>query len=596
MLNGVLYYQFVQTTSCFKTIPINWYNNKRFEVIKMAFDGLFIHSLLDNLTPTLVKGRLSKIYQPFEQDLVLVFRKNRKNIQLLISANAQYPRIYTTDQTISNPEKAPTFVMVLRKYLEGSVLEAVDQVGVDRIINFHFSNRNELGDQVQLILSVELMGRHSNVILYDKKTNRIIDLLKRVNPDENRARILLPKAKYELPPLKSGVNGLEVTEERFQQLASNLSKDDLAKKISGLDRDDRNELIGYLDDEFSYNSFRTFFEQFNNPKGFVLKTKKNKRKIFPYLPYHLDLTLESSDPDLNHALQEFYEYQANRDWVKQKAARIERVVKNEQKKLTKKIQKLNKHLDLAENSEEYRIKGEILNANLSRVKPGMTKVDLPNYYENNSLLTIKLDPALSPAKNAQKYFTRYKKLRDSIKHVNEQIKLAKENLAYFDTVQTAIDNADPQDIDQIKDELENQGYLKKQKRQARKKKITEKNLNKFKLTSGKVVLVGKNNYQNDWLTLKKANKYDYWFHVKNIPGSHVILQDDSPSEQDIQEAAEIAAYFSKAKLSAHVAVDYVQDKRIKKPNGAKPGFVIYTGQNSIEVTPVEEEVLAKKIN
>lgn len=560
----------------------------------MAFDGLFIHSLLTNLAPTLVKGRLSKIYQPFSQDLVLVFRKDRKNIQLLISANAQYPRIYITDQSITNPDKAPTFVMVLRKYLEGSVLESIDQVGVDRIINFHFSNRNELGDQVELILSVELMGRHSNVILYNKKNNQIIDLLKRINPDENRARILLPKAKYELPPLKPGLNGLTLTEEEFKK-KSTLTQAEFAQKVSGLDRDDRNELICYLEDEYSFDSFKTFFDQFNNPKGFVLKTAKNKRKIFPYLPYHLDLTLESSDKDINHALQEFYEYQANRDWVKQKSAKIERVVKNEQKKLTKKIKKLVKHLDLAENSEEYRIKGEILNANLSQVKPGMTSVALPNYYDNNNLLKIKLDPALSPARNAQKYFTRYKKLRDSIKHVNEQIKLAKDNLAYFDTVQTAIDNADPQDIDQIKDELENQGYIQKQKRHARKKKITEKNLNKFKLSSGKTVLVGKNNYQNDWLTLKKANKHDYWFHVKNIPGSHVILQDDSPSEQDIKEAAEIAAYFSKAKLSAHVAVDYVQDKRIKKPNGAKPGFVIYTGQNSIEVTPIEDEVLAKKI-
>ena len=264
--------------------------------------------------------------------------------------------------------------------------------------------------------------------------------------------------------------------------------------------------------------------------------------------------------------------------------------------MTKKIGKLNKQLDLAENSEGYRIRGEILNANLNRVKPGMTKIELPNYYENNQPIEIKLDAALSPARNGQKYFTRYKKLRDSIKHVKEQIKIAQDNLAYFDSVQTAIDNAEPQDIDQITDELTAQGYLKKPQKQKRKKKISEQNLNKFKLSSGKTVLVGKNNYQNDWLTLKKANKTDIWFHVKNIPGSHVILQDDDPTDKDIVEAAEIAAYFSKAKNSAHVQVDYVQDKRVKKPNGAKPGFVIYTGQNSIEVTPEEERVLSKRID
>ena len=565
-------------------------------MIIMAFDGLFIHSLLNSVKPKIINGRLSKIYQPFEQDLVLTFRKERKNIQLLLSANAQYPRFYITSQTIANPDKAPTFVMVLRKYLEGSVLKEIEQLGVDRIVNFNFSNRNELGDQVQLVLSLELMGRHSNVILYDQKSGHIIDLLKRINPDENRVRLLLPKAKYELPPLISGINGFEITEKEFREKTMHSDPVDFASQIGGLDRDDRQELTGYLEDDFSYSSFKTFMDQFNKKGAFILKTPKNKRKIFPYLPYHLNLTKESADPDINHALTEFYEYQSNQDWVRQKSAQIERLIKNEYKKLTKKIIKLKKQLEQAENSEGYRIQGEILNANLSHVKPGMTEVSLPNYYDNNRPLKIKLDVALSPARNAQKYFTKYKKLRDSIKHVKEQISIAQDNLDYFDSVQTAIDNAEPQDIDQITEELMNQGYLKKPQKPKRKKKITEKNLNKFRISSGKTVLVGKNNLQNDWLTLKKANKTDIWFHVKNIPGSHVILQSAEATDEDIRETAEIAAYFSKAKNSAHVQVDYVQDKRVKKPNGAKPGFVIYTGQNSIEVTPEKTRVLSKRIN
>lgn len=565
-------------------------------MIIMAFDGLFIHSLLNSVKPKIINGRLSKIYQPFEQDLVLTFRKERKNIQLLLSANAQYPRFYITSQTIANPDKAPTFVMVLRKYLEGSVLKEIEQLGVDRIVNFNFSNRNELGDQVQLVLSLELMGRHSNVILYDQKSGHIIDLLKRINPDENRVRLLLPKAKYELPPLISGINGFEVTEKEFKEKTMHSDPVDFASQIGGLDRDDRQELTGYLEDDFSYSSFKTFMDQFNKKGAFILKTPKNKRKIFPYLPYHLNLTKESADPDINHALDEFYEYQSNQDWVRQKSAQIERLIKNEYKKLTKKIVKLKKQLEQAENSEGYRIQGEILNANLSQVKPGMAEVSLPNYYDNNRPLKIKLDVALSPARNAQKYFTKYKKLRDSIKHVKEQISIAQDNLDYFDSVQTAIDNAEPQDIDQITEELMNQGYLKKPQKPKRKKKITEKNLNKFRISSGKTVLVGKNNLQNDWLTLKKANKTDIWFHVKNIPGSHVILQSAEATDEDIRETAEIAAYFSKAKNSAHVQVDYVQDKRVKKPNGAKPGFVIYTGQNSIEVTPEKTRVLSKRIN
>ena len=561
----------------------------------MAYDGLFIHSLLNSVRPLVVNGRLSKIYQPFAQDLILTFRKERKNIQLLLSANAQYPRFYVTKQAIVNPDKAPTFVMVLRKYLEGSVLQSIDQVGVDRIVNFNFSNRNELGDQVQLVLSLELMGRHSNVILYDKKSGQIIDLLKRVNPDENRVRLLLPKAKYELPPLIPGINGFKITEAEFNLKATDTDPATLAKQFGGLDRDDRQELEGYLEDDLSFSSFKTFMDQFDKKGAFILKTPKNKRKIFPYLPYHLDLTKEASDPDFNHALDEFYQYQSNQDWVKQKSSQIERVIKNEHNKLTKKIVKLKKQLDQAENSEGYRIRGEILNANLAQVKPGMSQIELPNYYDNNKPIEIKLDTALSPARNGQKYFTRYKKLRDSIKHVKEQISIAQTNLNYFDTIQTAIDNAEPQDIDQITDELTSQGYLKKPQKPKRKKKITEKNLNKFRISSGKTVLVGKNNLQNDWLTLKKANKTDIWFHVKNIPGSHVILQSSEATDEDIKETAEIAAYFSKAKNSAHVQVDYVADKRVKKPNGAKPGFVIYTGQNSIEVTPEKERVLSKRI-
>ena len=561
----------------------------------MAYDGLFIHSLLNSVRPLVVNGRLSKIYQPFAQDLILTFRKERKNIQLLLSASAQYPRFYVTKQAIVNPDKAPTFVMVLRKYLEGSVLQSIDQVGVDRIVNFNFSNRNELGDQVQLVLSLELMGRHSNVILYDKKSGQIIDLLKRVNPDENRVRLLLPKAKYELPPLIPGINGFKITEAEFNLKATDTDPATLAKQFGGLDRDDRQELEGYLEDDLSFSSFKTFMDQFDKKGAFILKTPKNKRKIFPYLPYHLDLTKEASDPDFNHALDEFYQYQSNQDWVKQKSSQIERVIKNEHNKLTKKIVKLKKQLDQAENSEGYRIRGEILNANLAQVKPGMSQIELPNYYDNNKPIKIKLDTALSPARNGQKYFTRYKKLRDSIKHVKEQISIAQTNLNYFDTIQTAIDNAEPQDIDQITDELTSQGYLKKPQKPKRKKKITEKNLNKFRISSGKTVLVGKNNLQNDWLTLKKANKTDIWFHVKNIPGSHVILQSSEATDEDIKETAEIAAYFSKAKNSAHVQVDYVTDKRVKKPNGAKPGFVIYTGQNSIEVTPEKEHVLSKRI-
>ena len=560
----------------------------------MAFDGLFIHSLLTDLSPTLINARLTKIYQPFSQDLILNFRKDRHNHKLLISANAQSPRFYLTKQAIVNPDVAPTFVMVLRKYLEGAVLEKIWQIGLDRIVNLSFSNRNELGDQMKLVLSIELMGRHSNVILYDQSSEKIIDLLKRVNPDENRVRLLLPKAAYQLPPLTPKINGFSLSKQDFAKLKKEKKQpQDFAAEMAGLDYDDRNELIGYWEDDFSFQSLQLFLDQFSNPKGYLFRTANQKLKLFPYLPYHLDLIKVSESDDLNAFLSNFYQKQANREWVRQRAHRIITIVHNENKKLTKKIHKLTAQRALAEDSEDYRIKGELLNTYLNQVKPGMTKVSLPNYYENNKPLLIKLDPALSPARNGQKYFTRYQKLRNSIKYINEQIAIAQDDLTYFDSIQSAVDNAEPQDIDAILDELIANGFLH-QKKPARKKRISEKNLPQFTLTSGKNVLVGKNNYENDWLTLKKAQKNDYWFHVKNMPGSHVILRDDHPTFEDIKESAEIAAFFSKGKNSSHVTVDYVQAKRVKKPKGAKPGFVIYTGQNSIEVTPDEKTVLGKK--
>ena len=224
----------------------------------------------------------------------------------------------------------------------------------------------------------------------------------------------------------------------------------------------------------------------------------------------------------------------------------------------------------------------------------MKEVSLPNYYDEDRPLKIYIQEELSPTRNAQKYFTKYQKLRNSIKFVNEQLELAKANVEYFDSVKTSVDNAEPEDIAAIIEELENQGYLKKQAQKKRASKLNEKQLSHFETSSGAEVLVGKNNYQNDWLTFKKAQRNDLWFHVKNIPGSHVLLRTDEPTQQDIIETAEIAAYYSKAKLSGHVQVDYVEAKRVKKPNGAKPGFVIYTGQNSLEVTPDETKILARK--
>lgn len=555
----------------------------------MSFDGLFIHNLIKELKPQLETGKLTKIYQPFDQDLVLVFRKERKKKQLLVSANAQYPRFYLTDQFIDNPSVAPTFAMVLRKYLEGAILKDISQVGIDRIVNFDFTNHDELGDEQTLTLSFELMGRHSNVILIDRTNNKIIDLLKRINPDENRARLLLPKANYELPPLNTQLDLFKITEQEFNGFDSSL---EIVENIGGLDRDNRTELKLRLDNDLAYATMTDFVNQATTSAPISALNNRQKSVFFTYRPQFIELTQVKEFADLNSLVEDFYLQTARHDWVKQRSQKIMTVVNNELKKSRKKIIKLENQLSSAENSEDYRIKGELLNAYSHQVKTGMKEVSLPNYYDEDRPLKIYIQEELSPTRNAQKYFTKYQKLRNSIKFVNEQLELAKANVEYFDSVKTSVDNAEPEDIAAIIEELENQGYLKKQAQKKRASKLNEKQLSHFETSSGAEVLVGKNNYQNDWLTFKKAQRNDLWFHVKNIPGSHVLLRTDEPTQQDIIETAEIAAYYSKAKLSGHVQVDYVEAKRVKKPNGAKPGFVIYTGQNSLEVTPDETKILA----
>ncbi|APT19196.1 fibronectin fibrinogen binding protein [Amylolactobacillus amylotrophicus DSM 20534] len=559
----------------------------------MSFDGLFIKKYLEELKPQLETGKLMKVYQPFDQDVILIFRQSRKRKQLLLSTNANSPRFYLTDTDIDNPPVAPTFAMVLRKYLEGAILKEISQVGNDRIVNFDFTNHDELGDEQTLTLSLELMGRHSNLILINRNDGKIVDLQKRINPDENRVRMLLPKARYELPPLNEQLDICTVTKTQFANFSDINS---FIHSLGGLDRDNKFELQTRLEESFSYETIQNFVATILETTPTLGLNNRKRPVFFSYTPTTLSANGRVKYDTLNELVDNFYRTEATNAWVKERAQKVNTLVNNELKKLTKKLVKLEDQLTHAENSESYRIKGELLNTYLNQVKPGMTQIALPNYYDENHELEISLAAELSPQRNAQKYFTKYQKLRNSIKYVNEQIEFTKQNIAYFESVQTAVANAEPADIAAIVAELQNQGYLKKTARKERKQKITEKQLSTFRLSSGKIVLVGKNNYQNDWLTFKKSQKTDLWLHVKNIPGSHVLIQSaDSPSEQDIQEAAEIAAYYSKARLSSHVQVDYVPVKRVKKPNGAKPGFVIYTGQNSIEVTPNEAEILAKQV-
>ena len=561
----------------------------------MSYDGLFTHAMVQELQAKLVEGRVMKISQPYPNEVILTIRSQRKNYPLLLSANPSYARAQITAIPYTNPPVPTNFTMMLRKYLEGARLVAIEQLECDRVINFAFSNRNELGDKLPLLLSIEIMGRHSNVILINQAENKIIDTIKHVGLDQNRYRTLLPGSTYRLPPKQAKQNPLTASPADFEQLvAAYPNREVLAKELQanfqGLALDSALYLADYFHQAgVSAASLAALWAKLAQPTPSLLTEPKLNFSAFDYPSATTSTRFES----LSELLDEFYGTKATRDRVKQQGARLILVVKNNYKKNKKKLGKLKRELAATENADDYRLKGELLTTYLYQVEPKQKKVTLPNYYANEQPVTISLKPQLSPAQNAQSYFKRYTKLKNAVGYINEQISLTEQELAYLDSIQAQIELAEPKDLPDIALELESGGYLKKPKQKAKRKpKLSQPA--KFKASDGSEILVGKNNLQNDRLSLKTAAKNYWWLHVKDIPGSHVIIANPHPSEETLLEAANLAAYYSKAQGSANVAVDYVQVKHLRKPNGAKPGFVIYEGQQTLFVTPDKELVTRLK--
>lgn len=543
---------------------------------------------------SLESGRVAKIYQPYQSELVLTIRANRKNVPLLISSHPNYARVQVTNQALSNPATPSNFVMSLRKHLEGAILKSVKQLDNDRIINFYFSHRNDIGDEEDVILSVEIMGRRSNVILYLGSSQKIIDTIKHISADQNRYRMLVPGAQYITPPAQELLNPFT---DSNQQTWDNLLRDYpnyevLAKQIQatfqGFGKENALELAYRLiNGQTPATIVHEFLDCFNTgPKGFIYESQAKKLTYSAIQP-----TLTADQPNLqafnslSEMLDQYYFEKVQRDRVQQRGHQLIRVVRNELKKNRKKLKKLQNTMAQTQYADSYRIKGEVLTTYLSQIKRGMTSVELPNFYDQNQPITIKLSNQLSPSQNAQKYFKKYQKEKNAVKYVSEQIAQTESEIAFLDNIETQIDLAKPEDLAEIKIELENEGYLRKQRNPKKRVKNVISKPEQFISSDQTPILVGKNDAQNDRLTLKTAKKDYYWLHAKDIPGSHVIIESSQPSEQTLIEAATIAAYYSKGKNSANVPVDYVPVKNIRKPNGAKPGFVIYEGQRTLKVTP-----------
>ena len=549
----------------------------------MSFDGFFLHHMAEELRRELLGGRIQKINQPFEQELVLQIRSNRKSHKLLLSAHSVFGRVQLTDTTFENPAVPNTFIMVMRKYLQGAVIEAIQQVENDRILEISVSNKNEIGDSVAVTLIIEIMGKHSNIILLDKASGKIIEAIKHVGFSQNSYRTILPGSTYVAPPQTGSLNPFTVGDEKLFEIlhTEDLEPKRLQQIFQGLGRDTATELSGRLTAD-KLKTFRAFFASPTQPSL--------TEKSFSALLFSDSKTQIST---LSELLDTFYKDKAERDRVNQQASELIRRVENELEKNRKKLGKQEEELLATENAEEFRQKGELLTTFLHQVPNDQEQVELDNYYTGEKIM-ISLDKALTPNQNAQRYFKRYQKLKEAVKHLTSLIEKTRATILYLESVETALAQASLTEIAEIREELIQTGFIRRRQREKIQKRQKPE---KYLATDGQtIILVGRNNLQNDELTFKMAKKDELWFHAKDIPGSHVVITGNlQPSDEVKTDAAELAAYFSKARLSNLVQVDMIETRKLNKPTGGKPGFVTYTGQKTLRVTPDEEKIKSMKM-
>ena len=549
----------------------------------MSFDGFFLHHMVEELRRELVNGRIQKINQPFEQELVLQIRSNRQSHRLLLSAHPVFGRIQLTQTTFENPAQPSTFIMVLRKYLQGALIESIEQIENDRIVEITVSNKNEIGDHIQATLIIEIMGKHSNILLVDKSSHKILEVIKHVGFSQNSYRTLLPGSTYIAPPSTESLNPFTVKDEKLFEIlqTQELTAKNLQNLFQGLGRDTANELERLLVSD-KLSTFRNFFDQETKP--YLTETS------FSPVPF----ANQVGEPftSLSDLLDTYYKDKAERDRVKQQASELIRRVENELQKNRHKLKKQEKELLATDNAEEFRQKGELLTTFLHQVPNDQDQVILENYYTNQPI-TITLDKALTPSQNAQRYFKRYQKLKEAVKYLTELIEETKATILYLESVETVLNQAGLEEIAEIREELIQTGFIRRRQREKIHKR---KKPEQYLASDGKTIIyVGRNNLQNEELTFKMARKEELWFHAKDIPGSHVVISGNlNPSDEVKTDAAELAAYFSKGRLSNLVQVDMIEVKKLNKPTGGKPGFVTYTGQKTLRVTPDPEKIASMK--
>ncbi|KAJ53418.1 putative ribosome quality control (RQC) complex YloA/Tae2 family protein [Clostridium tetanomorphum] len=566
----------------------------------MALDGIFLYSITEELKNLILNGKVEKINQPEKDELIISIKKDRNSYKLLLSASAVYPRIHIIKTSKLNPISPPMFCMLLRKHLNNSKIVNVRQLDTDRILFLDFQTKDELGFNSIYSLVIEIMGRHSNITLVRERDNIIMDSIKHVTSDMNSFRCLYPGIPYVFPPASQKLNPLNYTYEDLASFVSNknikFDKNFSSKVFTGISTQFSREIfyrISILN--IDINDLKLIHKELEN----IFSNIKNKNFFFAsYLQdniykdfYCLKLTnLENCSFQKylspSELLDKYYYDKDKEDRLTSKSANLLKLINNNLDRCYKKIEILEDTLKKCDKKEKYKTYGELLTANIYSIKQGQEKAKVLNYYSGvEEYIEIPLDPNKTPAQNIQIYFKKYTKLKKSEEASTYQIEATKDEINYLQSVFTSIKNVeDYKGIEDIKNELMETGYIKFKK--ILKKKQKESKPMHFISSEGVDIYVGKNNIQNDYLTLKFSNNHDIWMHTKDIPGSHVIIKTTKNfSDKTLEEGANLAAYYSKGKDSSKVAVDYTEIKNVHKPNGAKPGMVIYYTNKTIYITP-----------
>ncbi len=572
----------------------------------MAFDGITIANIVKELNDTIVGGKINKIAQPEADELLLTIKNNRTQYRLLISASASLPLIYFTEKNKPSPLTAPNFCMLLRKHIGSGKITAVTQPGLERVIELKIEHLNELGDLCHKTLVVEIMGKHSNIIFLNEE-RMILDSIKHVSLNMSSVREVLPGRDYFIPQTQEKQNPLTITEEEFYQTVcekpmpvakaiytslTGLSPA-AAEEICCRSSIDGSEPTASLSKEATIHLYHTFARMMEDittgdfSPNIVYNEEGEPVEYAAFLLCKYDGFTVKKFQTISEVLELYYAQKNQITRIRQKSADLRRIVQTALDRNRKKFDLQSKQMRDTTKMDKYKVYGELINTYGYNLEEGCKSFQALNYYTNEEI-TIPLDATITPQENAKKYFERYNKLKRTAQALEEQIADTESEILHLESIQAALDIARQEnDLSQIKDELTEYGYIKKHTSNNKKKMQSKSKPLHYISSDGYHIYVGKNNYQNEELTFKFATGNDWWFHAKKMAGSHVIVKSNNEELPDrtFEEAGRLAGYYSSGRTAPKVEIDYIQKKHVKKPNGSKPGFVVYYTNYSLIIEP-----------